>query len=65
MKKFHGKKGINAAEYVLIAVLFAVFLGIAIFQMSPDVLRKFFVNSVKPSSGGNDLGTLQLQTMGE
>lgn len=64
MINFYNKKGVAVPEYALIAILFAVVLGIAVFQVSPDVLKKFFVRSVDENAVVND-GKLQMKTLGE
>jgi len=51
-------------EYILIAALFAVTAGIAVFQLSPDLLRKFFERSIDDTATTSG-GTLQMKTLGE
>ncbi len=65
MIKFSKKKGIAVAEYALIAVLFALILGIAIFQISPGVLKTYFIKSIDTTSTEVINGKLKLKTMGE
>ena len=65
MNKFSNKKGMAAFEYFLIAAVFALTLGIAIFQMSPDLLRSYFENSVSGGVTTSTDGTLTIGVMGE
>lgn len=62
MNKRLKQKGVAISEYVLIAVLFAVTLGIAVHQIGPEVLRNYFINT---SGGAYNDGTLTVQPMGE
>ena len=64
MNYHKSREGTALPEYILIAVLFALTLGLAIFQMSPDVITTYFEKSVDENatiSGGN----LKMTVMGE
>ena len=64
-KYFQKQKRKGAAvDYVLVAVLFAMVAGIAVFQLSPDLLRKFFEKTIDDSTTTTG-GTLQMKTLGE
>lgn len=65
MLKFSRKKGTALPEYMLIAALFAVTLGLAIFQMSPDLFRTYFEKSISNSATTDGNGRLTLPVMGE
>ncbi len=64
MLKFSRKKGAALPEYALIAVLFAVTLGIAVFQLSPGVLKTFFIKSVSEKATTSN-GNFEMKTLGE
>ncbi len=63
--KFHkSRKGTALPEYILIATLFALTLGLALFQTAPDLLRTYFEKSTDENATING-GDLKLTVMGE
>jgi len=65
MIKLSKKKGIALPEYVLILAFFSIVLGFTILQMNPDILRKYFENSISGDAVTDTNGTLTLPVMGE
>ena len=63
MTKFSKKKGLAIVEYALIAALFAMTLGIAVYSVSPGALRSFFIWSAGDSTSLNN-GTLKMNSLG-
>jgi len=58
------RSGSALPEYVIIAVAFALTVGIALFQMAPDVLRTYFEKSTDEDATISG-GTLKMTVMGE
>ena len=63
--KFFKRKGSALFDYALVLILFALPIGLTIFEMSPDILKTYFEKSVDNHAVTADDGTLTMKTMGE
>lgn len=63
-KKIIKRKGVALPEYAFIAILFALTLGIALFQIGPDVVKDYFIRSMDEGAAVTS-GKLKIKPIGE